>query len=85
MFDYFKRLKEKKYAGTEPQEKSKSDKSFIAVIAFWAVIVIIKFVAGMADSVQNVMMDFKINLSDIIILGTILLTYLILKFREGRK
>lgn len=85
MFEYFKRLKDKKFGGKELQEKPKKDKSFIAVIAFCAVTVIINFVSGTADSVQNVMFDFKINVSDVIILGTILLAYLISKFREGRK
>lgn len=87
MFDYFNRLKKNNFEGKEPQEKSKDDKRFIAVIAFCTVIVIINFVVGIADvgSVQNTVLDFKLNISDVIILGTILLAYLISKIREEQK
>lgn len=87
MFDYFNRLKKNNFEGKESQEKSKDDKRFIAVIAFCTVIVIINFVVGIADvgSVQNTVLDFKLNISDVIILGTILLAYLISKIREEQK
>lgn len=87
MFDYFKRLKTEKYNGKKPRDNQKYDKPFIAVLIFCVAIIVINFLFGGMDtgSVQNKVFDFKINISDVIILVTFLLAYLISKFREERK
>ena len=90
IFDYFKRLKERNFEDREPQDKPKTDKAFIAIIIVYVLIIAINCIAGIFDfnnipPQENAVVDFKINISDFIILGIILLGYIISVIRKGRK
>ena len=76
IFDYFKRLKERNFEDREPQDKPKTDKVFIAIIIVYILIIAINCIAGI--------FDFKINISDFIILGVIFIAYLISHFKGKR-
>lgn len=90
IFDYFKRLKERNFEDREPQDKPKTDKVFIAIIIVYILIIAINCIAGIFNfksipPQENAVVDFKINISDFIILGIILLGYIISVIRKGRK
>lgn len=82
MFDYFMHLKDK----NSESKKLKKDKPFLAVIAFCAVIILINYALKITGtgSVQNSVLDFRINISDAVILGTILIGYFIKKFWRSK-
>ncbi len=90
IFDYFKRLKERNFEGKETHEKPKNDKAFLAIIIVYILIIAINCIAGIFDfnnifSQENAEMNFKINISDFIILGVIFIAYLISHFKgKGR-
>lgn len=89
IFDYFKRLKERNFEGREPEDKSKNDKAFAAIIVVYILIVVISSAAGFFD-INNVfdarsVSDIRINVSDLIILGVILLAYLVTMIRRNLK
>lgn len=89
IFDYFKRLKERNFEDREAQDKPKADKVFIAIIIVYILIIAINCIAKVFDfnnifSQGNAEVDFKINISDFIILGIILLGYIISVIRKGR-
>lgn len=89
IFDYFKRLKERNFEEKE-RDKPKNDKAFLAIIIVYILIIAINCIAGIFDfnnifSRENAVVDFKINISDIIILGVIFIAYLISHFKgKGR-
>lgn len=90
IFDYFKRLKEHNFEDREPQDKPKTDKVFIAIIIVYVLIISINCIAGIFNfnnipPQENAVVDFKINISDFIILGIVLLGYIISVIRKGRK
>lgn len=90
IFDYFKRLKERNFEDREPQDKPKTDKVFIAIIIVYILIIAINCIARIFDlnnipPQENAVVDFKINISDFIILGIVLLGYIISVIRKGRK
>ena len=89
IFDYFKRLKERNFEGRESEDKPKNDKAFAAIIVVYILIVIISSAAGFLD-INNVfdvgsVSDIRINVSDLIILGVILLAYLVTMIRRNLK
>ena len=90
IFDYFKRLKERNFEDREPQDKPKTDKVFIAIIIVYILIIAINCIAGIFDfniipPQENAAVEFKINISDFIILGVIFIAYLISHFKgKGR-
>ena len=89
IFDYFKRLKERNFEGREPEDKPKNDKAFAAIIVVYILIVVISSAAGFLD-INNVLdvgsvSDIRINVSDLIILGVILLAYLVTMIRRNLK
>ena len=86
IFDYFKRLKERNFEGKETNEKPKNDKAFLAIIIVYILIIAINCIAGIFDfnnifSPENAVVDFKINISDFVILGVIFIAYLISHFK----
>lgn len=89
IFDYFKRLKERNFEEKE-RDKPKNDKAFLAIIIVYVLIIAINCVAGIFDfnnifSQENAEMNFKINISDFVILGVIFIAYLISHFKgKGR-
>ena len=89
IFDYFKRLKERNFEEKE-RGKPKNDKAFLAIIIVYILIIAINCVAGIFDfnnifSQENAEMNFKINISDFVILGVIFIAYLISHFKgKGR-
>lgn len=89
IFDYFKRLKERNFEEKE-RGKPKNDKAFLAIIIVYILIIAINCVAGIFDfnnifSPESAAVNFKINASDIIILGVIFIAYLISHFKgKGR-
>lgn len=90
IFEYFKMLKEKNFEGREPQEKPRNDKAFIAIIVVYLLIIGISCAAGFFDinnlfSTEKTAVDLKINISDFVILGVILLGYVITVIRGRRK
>lgn len=85
IFDYFKRLKGRNFEDRE-QDKPKTDKAFLAIIIVYILIIAINCIAGIFDfnnilSQGNAVVDFKINVSDFIILGVIFIAYLISHFK----
>lgn len=90
IFDYFKRLKEHNFEGREKHDKPKNDKAFLAIIIVYILIVAINCIAGIFDfnnifSRENAVVDFKINISDFVILGVIFIAYIIAHFKgKGR-
>lgn len=90
IFDYFKRLKERNFEGKETRGKPKKDKAFIVIIIVYILIIAINCIAGILGfknipPQENAAVDFKINISDIIILGVIFIAYLISHFKgKGR-
>ena len=89
IFDYFKRLKERNFEGKE-RDKPKNDKAFLAIIIVYILIIAINCIAGIFDfnnifSRGNAEVEFKINISDFVILGVIFIAYLISHFKgKGR-
>ena len=89
IFDYFKRLKEHNFEEKE-RDKPKNDKAFLAIIIVYILIIAINCIAGIFDfnnifSPESAGFEFKINISDIIILGVIFIAYLISHFKgKGR-
>lgn len=90
IFDYFKRLKERNFEGRETRDKPKNDKAFLAIIIVYILIIAINCIAGIFDfnnifSQENAEMNFKINISDFIILGVIFIAYIIAHLKgKGR-
>lgn len=90
IFDFFKRLKERNFEGREVRDKPKNDKAFFAIIIVYVLIIAISCISGIFDfnnifSQGNAEVDFKINISDVIILGVIFIAYLISHFKgKGR-
>lgn len=90
IFDYFKRLKERNFEGRETRDKPKNDKAFLAMIIVYILIIAINCIAGIFDfnnifSRENAVVDFKINISDFVILGVIFIAYIIAHFKgKGR-
>lgn len=85
IFDYFKRLKERNFEEKE-RDKPKTDKAFLAIIVVYILIIAINCIAGIFDfnnifSLENAEMNFKINISDIVILAIIFISYLISHFK----
>ncbi len=89
IFDFFKRLKERNFEEKE-RGKPKNDKAFFAIIIVYVLIIAISCIAGIFNfnnifSPENAGFEFKINISDIIILGVIFIAYLISHFKgKGR-
>ena len=89
IFDYFKRLKERNFEEKE-RDKPKNDKAFLAIIIVYILIIAINCIAGIFDfknifSQGNAVVNFKINISDFVILGVIFIAYLISHFKgKGR-
>lgn len=86
IFDYFKRLKERNFEGREVRGKPKNDKAFFAIIIVYVLIIAISCIAGIFDfnnifSPESAAVNFKINISDFIILGVIFIAYLISHFK----
>lgn len=89
IFDYFKRLKERNFEEKETCDKPKNDKAFLAIIIVYILIIAINCIAGIFDfnnifSSERAVFNFKINISDFIILGVILIAYLISHFKGKR-
>lgn len=89
IFDYFKRLKERNFEEKE-RGKPKNDKAFFAIIIVYVLIIAINCIVGIFNfnnifSPESTGFEFKINISDIIILGVIFIAYLISHFKgKGR-
>ena len=89
IFDYFKRLKERNFEEKE-RDKPKNDKAFLAIIIVYILIIAINCIAGIFDfnnifSSESANVDFKINISDFVILGVIFIAYFIAHFKgKGR-
>lgn len=89
IFDFFKRLKERNFEEKE-RGKPKNDKAFLAIIIVYILIIAINFISGIFNfnnifSPESAEFEFKINISDIIILGVIFIAYLISHFKgKGR-
>lgn len=90
MFDYFK--KHTLTISEEVPEKSgkpKKDKVFIAILIVFAVVLAVGFVTGVggaadsADVANN--FKFRFNISDGIMVGGLVVGYVILRIRKGRK
>lgn len=74
----------------ETRDKPKNDKAFIAIIIVYILIIAINCIAGVwgfksIPPQESAAVDFKVNISDIIILGVIFIAYLISHFKgKGR-
>lgn len=89
IFDYFKRLKERNFEEKEARDKSKNDKAFLVIIIVYILIIAISCIAGIFDfnnifSSESAAFNFKINISDFVILGVIFIAYLISHFKRKR-
>lgn len=85
IFDYFKG-REKRLSVSE--EKPKKDRVFIAIAAVFILILAVSFIseiAGFDNAFTRNNTGIKINVSDLIILGVILISYIIVRFKKGVK
>lgn len=91
MFDYFRKMKRRQSENDEtvPKTKPENDKVFIGILIVFAVIIAVSLAAGTANvasgSAAEYDFDFKINISDCVILGGLTLAYIITRIRKGRK
>lgn len=91
MFDYFRKMKKRQFENdeTETNTKTKHDKVFIGILIVFAVIIVVSLVTGVSNvasgSAAEYDFDFKINISDCVILGGLTLAYIITRIRKGRK
>lgn len=88
MFDYFRQLKDKDSENKALQRKSK-DLMFVAAIVVYIIILIISAAIGVTDlnsvAVTSPEFEFRINISDIVILLGIGIVYIISRFKRTRK
>lgn len=88
MFDYFRQLKNKDSENKALQRKSK-DLMFVAAIVVYIIILIISTAIGVTDlnnvAVTTPEFEFRINISDIVILLGIGIAYIISRFKRTRK
>lgn len=91
MFDYFRKLKDRRYEdeANEQQTKQKNDKVFIGILIVFAVIIIVSLITGIGNmesgAAQNMNFGFCFSITDGVILGGVTLAYIITKIRKGRK
>ena len=76
--DYFKGRKKRLAVSGE---KPKKDKVFILILA----VSFISEIAGFNNAFTRNNAEIKINVSDLIILGVILISYIIVRFKKGVK
>lgn len=82
IFDYFKGRKKRLSDGGE---KPKKDKVFIAIVAVFILILAVSFIseiAGFNNAFTRNNAGIKINISDLIIFGVILISYIIVRFNK---
>ncbi len=82
IFDYFKNRKKRLSVS---EEKPKKDKVFIAIVAVFILILAVSFIseiAGFNNVFTRNNAGIKINVSDLIILGVILILYIIVRFKK---
>lgn len=85
IFEYFKSRKKRLSVS---EEKPKKDKVFIAIVAVFILILAVSFIseiAGFNNAFTRNNAGIKINVSDLIILGVILISYIIVRFKKGVK
>ncbi len=85
IFDYFKGRKKRLSVS---EEKPKKDKVFIAIVVVFILILAVSFIseiAGFNNTFTRNNAGIKINVSDLIILGVILISYIIVRFKKGVK
>lgn len=90
MFDYFKKHRLTiDNDVSEPIKKPKKDKIFIAILIVFAIVLAIGFITGNGGTMDNSEIEnnfkFRFNISDGIMVGGLIIGYIIMRIRKGRK
>lgn len=90
MFDYFKNHKPTLDNDvSEPRGKPKKDKVFIAILIVFAVILVVGFVTGVGTVSGDVNVEdnfkFRFNITDGIFILGLVIGYVVMRIRRGRK
>ena len=90
MFDYFKKHKLTiDNDVSEPIKKPKRDKVFIAILIVFAVILAVGFVTGVGTTSGDVNVEenfkFRFNITDGIFILGLVIGYVVMHIRKGRK
>lgn len=90
MFDYFN--KHKRITDDDDSEqrvKPKKDKVFIAILIIFSIIFIVSFITGNSGAVDSSEIEnnfkFRFNISDGIMVGALVIGYIVVRIRKGRK
>ncbi len=90
MFDYFKKYKRITDSNdSEQRGKPKKDKVFIAILIIFSIIFIVSFITGNGGAVDSSEVEnnfkFRFNISDGIMVGVLVIGYIVMRIRKGRK
>lgn len=90
MFDYFKKHKLTISEDVPEQSgKPKKDKVFIAILIVLAVVLAIGFITGNGGAVDSSEVEnnfkFRFNISDGIMVGSLIVGYVVMRIRKGQK
>lgn len=91
MFDFFKKMKDREFEKEAEKQlgKPKNDKVFTVILIVFGVIIAVSLITGIGNigsgAAQDMNFDFRLSISDGVILGGLTLAYIITKIRKGRK